>query len=116
LVELDAEDSLVHLEAADAGTLGRVLIEKGKTIVLGTELAQFTTGATKQAETPAQAPAPQKAPMSTPTSAGGKVTPILMPQAGNTMEEGKILSWKVKVGDRVTVGQVICEIETDKAS
>jgi pyruvate dehydrogenase E2 component (dihydrolipoamide acetyltransferase) len=46
----------------------------------------------------------------------GQVIPILMPQAGNTMEEGTILSWQVKEGDRITVGQVICEIETDKAT
>ena len=47
---------------------------------------------------------------------GGKVIPILMPQAGQTMEEGTLLSWKVKEGDQISVGQVICEIETDKAS
>jgi pyruvate dehydrogenase E2 component (dihydrolipoamide acetyltransferase) len=46
----------------------------------------------------------------------GQVIPILMPQAGNTMEEGTILSWQVKEGDRISVGQVICEIETDKAT
>ncbi len=46
----------------------------------------------------------------------GGATPILMPQAGNTMEEGRVLAWKVKEGDTITVGQVICEIETDKAT
>jgi pyruvate dehydrogenase E2 component (dihydrolipoamide acetyltransferase) len=44
------------------------------------------------------------------------VIPILMPQAGNTMEEGTVISWRVKEGDHVVVGQVICEIETDKAT
>ncbi|MCI0498109.1 MAG: 2-oxo acid dehydrogenase subunit E2 [Planctomycetales bacterium] len=44
------------------------------------------------------------------------VVPILMPQAGQSMEEGTILSWKVKEGDRVEVGQVIMDIETDKAT
>jgi pyruvate dehydrogenase E2 component (dihydrolipoamide acetyltransferase) len=39
-----------------------------------------------------------------------------MPQAGNTMEEGTIIKWRVKEGDVITVGQVICEIETDKAT
>lgn len=42
--------------------------------------------------------------------------PILMPQAGNSMEEGTILSWKVAEGDSVQTGQVLCEIETDKAT
>jgi pyruvate dehydrogenase E2 component (dihydrolipoamide acetyltransferase) len=39
-----------------------------------------------------------------------------MPQAGNTMEEGTILKWRVKVGDRIAVGQILCDIETDKAT
>ena len=50
------------------------------------------------------------------TTSAGKVIPILMPQAGNTMEEGTVLSWRVKEGDQIVVGQVICEIETDKAT
>ena len=39
-----------------------------------------------------------------------------MPQAGNTMEEGVVVSWKVTEGDQIEVGQIICEIETDKAT
>ena len=31
------------------------------------------------------------------------------------MEEGTIISWKVKEGDQIEVGQIIMEIETDKA-
>lgn len=49
-------------------------------------------------------------------SSQGTVTPILMPQAGQSMEEGTILSWKVAEGDRIEVGQIIMEIETDKAT
>jgi len=44
------------------------------------------------------------------------VIPILMPEAGNTMEEGTVLSWNVQPGDRVSVGDILCEIETDKAA
>jgi len=39
-----------------------------------------------------------------------------MPQAGQSMEEGTILSWKAKIGDKIAVGQIIFEIETDKAT
>ncbi|RKY13654.1 MAG: hypothetical protein DRP52_02195 [Planctomycetota bacterium] len=56
--------------------------------------------------------------METPKSTGNpdSVVPILMPQAGQSMEEGTILSWKVKEGDPIEIGQVIMEIETDKAT
>jgi pyruvate dehydrogenase E1 component beta subunit len=39
-----------------------------------------------------------------------------MPALSPTMTEGKLAKWHVKVGDKVTAGQVICEIETDKAT
>jgi pyruvate dehydrogenase E2 component (dihydrolipoamide acetyltransferase) len=41
---------------------------------------------------------------------------ILMPALSPTMTEGKLAKWHVKEGDKVKAGQVICEIETDKAT
>src|SRR6266852_5044671 len=41
---------------------------------------------------------------------------ILMPALSPTMTEGKLANWHVKVGDTVKSGQVMCEIETDKAT
>ncbi len=40
---------------------------------------------------------------------------FLMPSLGADMESGILVQWKVEVGDRVTKGQVIAEIETSKA-
>ena len=41
---------------------------------------------------------------------------ILMPALSPTMEEGKLVKWLVREGDRVRAGDVIAEIETDKAT
>jgi pyruvate dehydrogenase E2 component (dihydrolipoamide acetyltransferase) len=41
---------------------------------------------------------------------------ILMPALSPTMEEGSLAKWHVKVGDKVSSGDVIAEIETDKAT
>ena len=41
---------------------------------------------------------------------------ILMPALSPTMEEGKLSKWLVKVGDTVAPGDVLAEIETDKAT
>jgi pyruvate dehydrogenase E2 component (dihydrolipoamide acetyltransferase) len=41
---------------------------------------------------------------------------ILMPALSPTMTEGKLAKWHVKEGDVVKAGQVLCEIETDKAT
>ena len=43
-------------------------------------------------------------------------TQITMPALSPTMEEGNLAKWHVKVGDAIEPGQVIAEIETDKAT
>ncbi len=41
---------------------------------------------------------------------------ILMPALSPTMEEGTLAKWHIKEGDKVSAGDVIAEIETDKAT
>jgi len=41
---------------------------------------------------------------------------ITMPALSPTMEEGNLAKWLVKVGDKVTAGDILAEIETDKAT
>ena len=43
-------------------------------------------------------------------------TEITMPKLSDTMEEGTILKWHVAEGDRVSRGDIIAEVETDKAA
>jgi pyruvate/2-oxoglutarate dehydrogenase complex dihydrolipoamide acyltransferase (E2) component len=43
-------------------------------------------------------------------------TNILMPALSPTMEEGRIAKWHVKEGDAVKSGDILAEIETDKAT
>jgi pyruvate dehydrogenase E2 component (dihydrolipoamide acetyltransferase) len=40
--------------------------------------------------------------------------PILMPKMSMTMTEGEVSSWLAKVGDVIAVGDVVCEVMTDK--
>jgi len=40
---------------------------------------------------------------------------VIMPRMGQSMDEGRVLSWLVKKGDEVNKGDFIAEIETDKA-
>src|SRR5690606_32707586 len=53
-----------------------------------------------------------------PVAAQGRelMTDILMPALSPTMEEGVLSKWHVKVGDTISAGDVIAEIETDKAT
>jgi len=111
IVDLETEDAIVQIAASADGSISNILVQAGKTVSAGTDLGSFDPG--HAASPAALAPASPPQPKATPPAAG---TPILMPQAGNTMEEGTLLKWKVKLGDTVAVGQVLCDIETDKAT
>ena len=73
---------------------------------------------------PAPAPAPAATPVSAPVVAapaapagnGKKATVVRMPKMSDTMTEGTIASWLKKVGDKVKSGDVLAEVETDKAT
>jgi pyruvate dehydrogenase E2 component (dihydrolipoamide acetyltransferase) len=41
---------------------------------------------------------------------------INMPKLSDTMEEGTIVEWKKKSGDQVKAGEVLAEVESDKAT
>ena len=43
-------------------------------------------------------------------------TEILMPKQGITVESCILLEWKKQEGDEIKTGEVICEVETDKAA
>ena len=41
---------------------------------------------------------------------------IILPNIGETVDEGKVLKWFKQVGDQVADGDVLCEVETDKST
>ena len=41
---------------------------------------------------------------------------IILPNIGETVDEGKVIKWLKQVGDQVTDGDVVCEVETDKST
>ncbi|MBC7874536.1 MAG: E3 binding domain-containing protein, partial [Ferruginibacter sp.] len=51
-----------------------------------------------------------------PATPAGMEEVVLMPRLSDTMEEGVIAAWHKKVGDAVKKGDVLAEIETDKAT
>lgn len=42
--------------------------------------------------------------------------PIVMPQVGQDLEEGKLVEWKVKLGDKIKKGDIVAVVESEKAS
>jgi pyruvate dehydrogenase E2 component (dihydrolipoamide acetyltransferase) len=115
LAEFETENGHLIVEAAVPGRMVELLVQPGQTLIDGAKLARVETEESSQ-RAEVNSVQPERAKPEEPAATTGKVIPILMPQAGNTMEEGTVLSWRVKEGDQIVVGQVLCEIETDKAT
>jgi pyruvate dehydrogenase E2 component (dihydrolipoamide acetyltransferase) len=115
LVELDTEEGLLQVEAPLSGRLAQILLAAGKTALVHAALAviEGSSSATCNSDTVSPASERPTAPTQGPV---GTVIPILMPKAGQSMEEGTLLKWRVSVGSTIKKGDVIFEIETDKAT
>ncbi len=134
LAEVETDKATMELESYQDGVLLHIGTPNGGKLqvndllaVLGKPgedisaiLAQHTGGspAPAQASTPApDAPAPAPA-----TNAAPALDPaameevVLMPRLSDTMTEGVIASWQKNIGDKVSKGEVLAEIETDKAT
>jgi pyruvate dehydrogenase E2 component (dihydrolipoamide acetyltransferase) len=121
LAVVETADAVVTLESPAEGTIHALSVQPGMLIPFEQPICSIGPEHSTEAPTPKKEPANQSEDLGTAMTSSknttqGQVTPILMPQAGQSMEEGTILEWKVKEGDDIEVGQVIFEIETDKAN
>jgi len=138
LLQAETEDQLIEIVSAADGALQEILSPPGRTVAPQTSLAVLGAIGSAAPAVPIQAPAPASVPLATsglpvpvvPLSADSATTPtgtqqnapavhvvpILMPKAGQSMEEGMIVKWNVEPGAPIKKGQVIFVIETDKAT
>ena len=113
LLEVETDEGLAAIESALDGTLKEVLAEAGRTIPVGAPLAVIEAGATQPT---IQATQDKPTPVTQMNVPAGKVVPILMPKAGQSMEEGVIVKWHAQAGAAISKGAILFEIETDKAT
>ena len=134
LAEVETDKATMELESYKDGVLLHVGGEKGSKIqvndllaIIGNEGEDISSLLNQPAQNPAtdSTPAPAVSPTpSTPapvTSAPAMDLSkmeevVLMPRLSDTMEEGVIASWHKNVGDPVKKGEVLADIETDKAT
>jgi pyruvate dehydrogenase E2 component (dihydrolipoamide acetyltransferase) len=79
------------------------------------EATSTSTASTSTTATPA-APTTSEATTTTNIDASTMEEVVLMPRLSDTMTEGVIAGWHKKVGDKVAKGEVLADIETDKAT
>jgi len=140
LAEVETDKATMDLESYKDGTLLYTGTDKGGKIQVndllaiigapGEDISSLVKGGGKPAAAPGNAAAPAAAPTATaPAPAPQAAAPaasgldlskqeevILMPRLSDTMTEGVIADWHKKVGDSVKKGDILADIETDKAT
>jgi pyruvate dehydrogenase E2 component (dihydrolipoamide acetyltransferase) len=138
IAEVETDKATMDLESYEEGTLLYIGVEKGASVpingiiaVVGKQGEDYkallnggSNGAAaaalaepveevKQEQPKAAAPAAAK-----PAAPAEKInaTIVRMPKMSDTMEEGTLVSWQKKVGDKIKSGDILAEVETDKAT
>ena len=128
LAEIETDKATMEFESFNAGTLLHIGIEAGKTAPVdallaiigapGEDISAYLSGAPAAAQA-ASVPAAETAqptPAAAPAAVPQGVQVITMPRLSDTMEVGTVATWLKKVGDSVKEGDMLAEIETDKAT
>lgn len=125
LAEIETDKAVQEFESDIDGVLLHIGVQEGSAAPVesilaiigqeGEDISALLSGG-EQAALEVVAKEIEEAPTSAPVAdIPDNVTVISMPRLSDTMEEGKVETWHKKVGDKVAYGDIIAEIETDKA-
>lgn len=132
LAEIETDKATMEFESFNAGTLLHIGIQEGETATVdsllaiigkeGEDISDLIAGGAsnnKKEEAKAEDKKEEKAtsdskPKTTELPKGVKV--VTMPRLSDTMTTGTVATWLKKVGDKVNEGDILAEIETDKAT
>src|SRR4051812_8893085 len=112
LVEISTDKVDAEVPSPASGVLLKIHAPEGETVNVGALLAEIAlNGAGGNGASASSAP-PAEAEPEAPAEA--EVVDITTPAGGESVTEGTILEWAVKVGEQVSDGQTVVEISTDK--
>ncbi|OXA79971.1 pyruvate dehydrogenase E2 component (dihydrolipoamide acetyltransferase) [Flavobacterium aquidurense] len=134
LAEIETDKATMEFESFNEGTLLHIGIQAGETAPVdsllaiigneGEDISALLAGGDAPAAEAPKAEAAPAAEAKTETAAPAKaasalpkgVVVVTMPRLSDTMTEGTVATWLKKVGDAVAEGDILAEIETDKAT
>ncbi|MFK7001997.1 2-oxo acid dehydrogenase subunit E2 [Flavobacterium oreochromis] len=127
LAEIETDKATMEFESFNSGVLLHIGIEAGQTAPIdsllaiigqeGEDISALLNGSTSNNEIPTTTEVKVKSPVvnvAAEIPAGVKV--VTMPRLSDTMTTGTVASWLKNVGDTVKEGDILAEIETDKAT
>ena len=125
LAEIETDKATMEFESFNEGTLLHIGVQEGETspvdVLLaiigdeGEDISGILNGVIAE-EHSKEASQEETISKTAATSIPDGVNVIAMPRLSDTMEEGTVASWLKNVGDNVEEGDILAEIETDKAT
>ena len=131
MAEIETDKATMDYESFNTGTVLYLGAKEGQAVKIndvlaiigkaGEDYASLLAGAgtSAQATTKTDTSKPQPAPVAASPAvdtSGIKAEIVPMPKMSDTMSEGIIAKWHKKVGDPVKSGELLAEVETDKAT
>lgn len=124
-VEVETEKASMTIAAEAAGTVEKVLVKPGDKVKVGAPLLTYAgkaapAKAAKPAQPATSAPPPLSRPPTPPpakpAATGQRRVEYLMPDLGEGITQGTVVSVEVQPGDTVAADQTLIMLETDKAT
>ncbi|MUV03743.1 pyruvate dehydrogenase [Flavobacterium rakeshii] len=131
LAEIETDKATMEFESFHAGTLLHIGIQEGESAPVdsllaiigkeGEDISGLLNGGSAPAAPAAEEKKEEAAPKAEEKKAPATELPkdvkvVTMPRLSDTMTEGTVATWLKKVGDKVEEGDILAEIETDKAT
>jgi pyruvate dehydrogenase E2 component (dihydrolipoamide acetyltransferase) len=131
MAEIETDKATMDYESFNEGTVLYLGAKEGQAVKVndilavvgkkGEDYQALLQGASQSADTggsKAEAPKAEVATSATQTidTSGIKAEIVLMPKMSDTMTDGVIAAWHKKIGDAVKSGELLAEVETDKAT
>ncbi|WP_418636449.1 pyruvate dehydrogenase complex dihydrolipoamide acetyltransferase [Winogradskyella sp.] len=132
LAEIETDKATMEFESFNEGTLLHIGVQEGETAKVdtllaiigeeGEDISSYLNGSASESseekteDTESAAEESQEAESASEVEIPEGVTVVTMPRLSDTMEEGTVATWLKKVGEEVEEGDILAEIETDKAT
>ncbi|WP_374549817.1 pyruvate dehydrogenase complex dihydrolipoamide acetyltransferase [Flavobacterium sp.] len=131
LAEIETDKATMEFESFNSGTLLYIGVNEGETASVdsllaiigqpGEDISALLSGGSTQEKDIAPSvteenPQPKTNEQQSITELPKGVVVVTMPRLSDTMTEGTVANWLKKVGDKISEGDILAEIETDKAT
>ena len=128
LAEVETDKATMELESYEDGILLHIGVPEKATVAVdaiiaiigakGEDIQSLISDSSQSVSGPATVPTGDTEPAKVDTmdASSIKASVLRMPKMSDTMTEGVIAQWLMKVGDQVSSGDILAEVETDKAT